>query len=471
MKAVLVVLISYFLSQSASAGGVFNSLVNNLTSGGHLCGQSMEQSYNDFSRNFSRSPEFIERKRSENKWMHLQMIEHHLHHDATLLYKKKTPCVSDFANRILETYPAIQEIRKITTMVWLNQRKAKLILQQCNFIEFEKSKLMMDGMGTGYRRNHNSQNYSVEKLVQRNQLIDPYFFQDCHRKETVAALRSLIAFSSKSLPFLSSQELIDIIQANRSMIISSKTQQPLKDEELLRLDLTGKTRSIRFSQPLAIKAEEEIIAYIRKKLGERESFSRELNPVMFDKKSFQVLYDEGIVDEALQSVGVTKESLKENRGMYRMMACLRTEYDKSLVGTTLDFVALFAVTRGLLGRLPGFNSMPIFLQQATTATLAAAGPLIDACMDKKNQSVDQLSGSSMIMFNGPNKFHLPNGLNIDLYELRTVPIGSIQACSETNQDHLSLQKKFISSCFEEALFNILPATLGLGVMTSMMADD
>lgn len=469
MKKLFFFSISLLVSQAVFATGVFNWIVNNVTSGGHVCGMVSETHYEKFSSQFSRSPEIIQR--TKNRLTPLQMFEQHLHHEASLLYQRKTPCLSDFASQISGTNGAIEELRKSATVVWLNRRKAQLFLRHCTLIQNEISKLMSDGQGTGSISADRSEKYKIENLVRRNPQIDPYYSAECQRKTAVAASMALVKFSEQSLSFLSSRELLDIIQANRDMLIFSQTNQALTDRELLRLDLNSKSKPIRFSVELAIKADRAIITYIQAKLNQRNAFSQRLQPAKFERDLFQILYDDGVVEEALQSFNLTKDHLRADPDLNRMMACTRANYDTSFIGSTVDFVVLFAVARGALGKVRGFNTLPRLLKEGIAATVAAAGPIVDSCLQRKNLRSDQLKSSRSEALGGPHKTHLPHGFNIDFYSLESVPIESINSCRETNQDHLTLQKAHVSTCLTEALYNILPATLGFGVMAAMMAGE
>lgn len=466
MKSLTFLFLTLLWCFAAHATGLFNSIVNNISSGGHLCGSVKDQDYENFARQFSPTPRALQEKKRE--FTGLGRFENHLHHDSSLLYQKKTQCLSDFAHEVTSSRAAIQEIRQVSTLVWLNRRKAQLILRQCTLMQAEISKIMMSHTGTPVR--YDARNYGIENLTRRNPEIDAAFFKDCQSKDTVAALRALVAFSERSLPFLSSRKLLDLIEGERALVISNKTQLPLSDRELLHLDLTASQGSLRIDRARVKKVEGLITGLIHTQTRERIDFSRSLKPQRFHQDTFQSLYDDGTVDELLQRVGIGQEELRTDKNLNRMLACTRAKYDTSLVGSTLDFITLFAITRSGLNQLRYFKALPRLAQEGLTATIASAAPLIKACT-RQIPLPGRLSGSSMDVLGGPHKTHLSAGLDIDLFNLESVSIETIASCREHNYDHLFLEKSFASSCIEEALYATLPATLGLGMLATTMLGE
>jgi hypothetical protein len=466
-KKMAIFTLGFFLNTLlAEASGVFNFIVNNLSSGGHMCGSVSREHYRQFSHRYSKMPESLKKKQHQLTGQGL--FEDHLHHGSVELYQDKTLCLADYSQEILASRDALKEIRQVSTLVWLNQRKAQLILRQCTLIRAEISKMMINHTGTITR--YNSSDYKVENLMKRNPLIQKDFFSDCMNQETVANLYSLVAFTERSLPFLSSKELLKLVEAHRSVVVSKKTNQALSDDELLHLDLRASSAPLRFDRNRVPLLERDIASYILKKKTERQRFQGRLRASEFESGLFQELYDDGTVDEFIQSVGLSPQVLKADPDLNRMLACTRAKYDTSFIGSTLDFMAVFAITRSGLNNLKFFKSLPRLAQESLAATLASSGPIIRACV-KNYSAPDRLRGSSLDAWGGPDKSKLTAGLDIDLFNLASIPIDSITSCKFHQYDHLFLEKSFASSCIEEALYATLPATLGLGMLATTVLGE
>jgi len=431
-----------------------------------MCGAVSLEHYRQFSHRFSKMPESLKKKQYQLTGQGL--FEDHLHHGSVELYQDKTLCLSDYSQEILASPEALKEIRQVSTLVWLNQRKAQLILRQCTLIRAEISKMMINHTGTVTR--YDPADYKVENLRTRNPLIQKEFFRDCMNQETVANLHALVAFTERSLPFLSSKELLKLVESHRSVVVSKKTNQPLSDDELLHLDLKVSPAPLRFDRHRVPLFERDIAKYIQTKSIDRQRFQGRLQATKFESGMFQELYDDGTVDEFIQSVGVGPRELKADPNLNRMLACTRAKYDTSFIGSTLDFMAVFAITRSGLNNLKFFKSLPRLAQEGLAATLASSAPIIRACV-KNYSAPDRLRGSSLDSWGGPDKSKLTAGLDIDLFTLASVSIDSIPSCKSHQYDHLFLEKSFASSCIEEALYATLPATLGLGMMATTMLGE
>lgn len=450
----------------AEASGVFNFVVNNLSSGGHICGAVSSEHYLQFAHRYSPMPDSLKKK--QHQLTGLGLFEDHLHQGSVELYQDKTLCLSDYSEEILASRDALKEIRQVSILVWLNRRKAQLVLRQCTLIHAEISKMMMNRVGTSTR--YNPADYGVENLRRRNPQIQKEFFRDCMNQETVGNLHALIAFTERALPFLSSKELLQLVESHRSVVVSKKTNQALSDEELLHLNLKASPAPLRFDRHRVPQLERAIAQYIQNKSIDRQRFQSRLRASEFDQRVFQELYDDGTVDEFIQSIGVGPRELKVDPNLNRMLACTRAKYDTSFIGSTLDFLAVFAITRSGLNNLKFFKSLPRLAQEGLAATLASSGPIIRACV-KNYAAPDRLRGSSLDSWGGPEKSKLTGGLDIDLFTLASVSIGSIPSCKSHRYDHLFLEKSFASSCIEEALYATLPATLGFGMMATSFLDN
>ncbi|MFP5457399.1 MAG: hypothetical protein ACLGG7_01595 [Bacteriovoracia bacterium] len=451
MKVSLLLFITSLFSSSALAFGLFNNLANNVASGGHLCGRVSSEHVEAFSRRLE-TPGTIIAGRP------LRQFETILFQNSLELFRAKSACMGDYAEAVVAAEGAISELRQTMALVWLNKKKASLILKECDVIMHEIALLTTQRVGSvsGY----DPQVYGAENLARRNPRVKKEYFPVCMNNRSVSALRSLVLMADRSLPVFSSRELLQLMERHRSTLILKRTQRPLRDEEILTIDLEGSGALIRFDHQKKHRLEAEIRAYLEAKVSQRRDFVAKIKTPNFNRSLMQELYDDGSVDEALLRAGVGSTVLARDPDLNRMVSCMRADYDTSLVGSSLDFIAMFALTRSGLSRVGKLKNAPALLTDALAASVAGAPALLRACLSK-NKIRDHFSGLSRNHTLALHKSHLPRGLDVDLYALEAVTLSEVPACAQMQYDHIFLDQSRATSCVAEAVYSVLPAGLGL----------
>lgn len=463
MKHLLSFIVASFLSANAFGFGLFNNIVNNLSSGGHLCGKVSPEHYQSFLSRLD-LPE-SEIHRSTKGTLPQRNFETLVYRQSLELFKNKTSCMRDYTEAIVASDDAIDEIRQTMAVVWLNKKKASLILHECNVIMNEIA--LMANQHVGSMQPQSRDAYSIQNLVRRNPNIKESYYPICMDNKKVTALRSLVALADRSLPVFSSRELLNIMEKQRGALISKSSQRPITDDELRKLDLVNDRSVIRFDRTKKDLLNREISNYLNTKIAERLKFARNIKDNRFQKAIFQELYEDGSVDEFFLRAEIGSTVLKQDKDLNRMVSCMRADYDTSLIGTSLDFIAVFALTRAGLGRVSSLRGLPNVMKDAMAASVAGSPAILKACFNK-NRITDHFSGFSKNHTVALHKTHLPQGLDVDIYNLESVPLESIPSCAEKQYDHIFLDQSLASSCIEEAVYNTLPLSMGLSYAMGQM---
>lgn len=466
MTTFLRFLLAASVSLPAFGFGLFNNLVNNISSGGYLCGRVSGEQVERFSHRYGLSPIAM---RSTDQRSALEQFEAILFENSRKLFRDKTRCMSDYAAAVTDSADAIDEIRQTMALVWLNKKKASLILRECDVIMNEIALLGLQRVGSvsGY----SPDTYGVENLARRNPRIKKEYFSVCMNNQQVSGLRSLVLLADRSLPVFSSRELMKLMEHHRQSLVSKRTLRPVTDGEILTMDLESEQALVRFDPRGRERLEGEVRAYLRAKATQRQALSESLRTKSFSRQLLQELYDDGSVDELLLRSGIGATALAQDPELNRMVSCVRADYDTSLLGTSLDFIAVFALSRAGLSKVSALRGAPAFLKDALAASVAGAPAIIKSCL-ASNRITEHFSGLSRNHTVGVHKSHLPPGLDVDIYSLESVPLESVPACSRMQYDHIFLDQSLATSCVEEAVYNILPLGMGLSfTMGQMILED
>lgn len=454
MKKISFIVLISVLSLKAHSVGFFNSVANNISSGGELCTLITQENYDQFASGLKLSEKSLPQSRYDHP---LIQFENLVYRQSLNFFENKTSCMSDYSDAVLSSNDAIDEIRRTIAPVWLNKKKASLILAECKVILAEASAVASGSVGlTGAATNA----YSIESLQRRNPKIKSEYYPICMNTKQVKALQSVVTLANRSLPVFSSRDLLMLMEKYRSILISKMTGKPVTDDEIRTLDLDQDRAALKVDRTQVSKLNSEILNYIRRKVSERKNFISSLKKDSYSNQDFQQIYDDGSVDEFLSHITQGQE---KNPNLNRMVTCMRNQFDISMVGTSLDFIALFAIARGAMGTSSSLSQLPNYLKNALAATLSGSSELIKACMSK-NKMKDRFSGNSSGHMLPVHKTHLPSGFVIDLYTLDSVKMNSIPSCKEQGYDHIFLEQSLNNSCLDEALINIFPAAIGLSVV-------
>jgi hypothetical protein len=450
-----------FISFDVHSGGLFNHIINNLSNGGHLCGRASRDDVADFVqilRDRQLMGEAVKRNAPPP-----QLFEMNLYSSAKQLFSRKSDCIKDYSEKIILSRDALNEIRLSMISIWLNKKKAALILNECSLYSQALNATISPHLGslTGTTRAP----VTFESLKKKNPRLNERFFETCLNNNQMSALRTLIMLADRSVPGFSNSELMNVMENNRAAVIFLKTQKPLTDAELLEIDLTSDEVEITISPPGRKKINQEISFFLKNKSQSMQTLAQKVKSSSYNSELFQELYDEETIDEIFHRAGLSPSIIQQNPQFDRLVSCMRADYETSFLGTTLDYISLFLIARRSLGLSPHLKNLAPLYSNSLAVVLSSTPTILNNC-SKKFRIQDYFSGQGSQQNIHLKKSQLPKGLDLDLFTLEAVPLDSISSCVEHGYDRMFIDKSSSLTCIEEAALSLLPLSLGLGYSLS-----
>ncbi|MBY0416231.1 MAG: hypothetical protein K2Q18_18805 [Bdellovibrionales bacterium] len=443
------------LMLNTAFAGVAGILVNNVSSGGQACGLISYEDYRSFVK--SRQLENYHQDLLGKRMNPLEAFQRLIYLKSIDQFEKKATCKKDYSNEVIHSDQAINEVFQSMMLVWLNKKKSELYLRHCQRVNIALSEMH------SYRSNNNSSSIAdkekmdFEYLKSRGDLYVKYF-DICKNEDTIKALKGLVKVSARSLPVLSSQELLNIMEEERNVIVFKKTGKPITNVELMELDLTG-SKLLTTNKQIVSQVKEKIKNYFSTRIQVDEDRISELKERDFSRNQLEKLYNEGIVQEVTDSLNLSSKNIDDNTK--RLHQCFNNLYEPSIVGDLVDMIVSFTLTKKILSNIPKFSALPVLAQDGASGLIATLPTLVNKCVLKKSE-VYKTSGQVKDQKISFHKSDLPSTVDVDLYNLESVQISSIPSCKEINMERLYFESINDISCVQESLSSILPLKMGIG---------
>ena len=416
-----------------------------------------------------------------------QIVEWNTFQKAAEIQFNKDQCFLDQALTVTNDQSAKDYVLISLSRVWLSYKKTELIIGICEKIQ-------------------------NEKLISKNQpsriarkKFDPKWEAFCNDAGKLQPLLASKELFKIALPFLQSQDAIDLMEKWRQNITIKKTGKALSDADLLQMkiysfqlatDNPDSAETIAYNQAVKLdvenaksKAEDrkelnqfslnfkitkglenDYTALFKKLYDQRkaslEKLARTKNNVSgvynLDDSLKDYIYEEGSLKEALE----TSEMADTVVGK-----CIMSQYEPTMVGELATFGVESAVVGGVVfttvGRIAASTKLARLVglgKDVSTISKAKRSFMLGAGLTGVKEGVAQFSkcmGSPVkISKDYRRKIALPSEIGFKGFEMGTDD-SSTPACKATNTPNLLLSEASTAYCVEEGLLNFLPLAVAL----------
>lgn len=382
------------------------------------------------------------------------ILKHTVFDASAALYQDKHACLVDYAEAVIKDPKLMTEFTQKLVPLYLNRKKAELILQQCAQISLaEASKT---GLSAKTRK------VRLSMITEMN--FD--FYDHCKNRQTVAALQSLIELSNMALPFMSSKAPYEIVDKKyRALLISSKTQKPLTDDEILHLTLDSAQEQMFFRGSETGPLKQDLIQHFRQKVEDHGHLA-DLLREGYSEEAMRELFKEGSAAQAMETIGMTEHAGKEDPSIRNMRYCMKNAYEENAFFGVFESFVIFVIAK----KIPVAEIAPWLgmLNKSWIGDMAASVPAsasaIYASCSENTQKRVPIGGAKKEVLPDADVNALPPGFDFHTTDFSKRRMQSLTSCRKLDLQKLFLRTEERLSCLAEALAGVMPPVISLPAM-------
>lgn len=448
-------LLAFCVSLSARAEDPFAVVANNLYYGGHDC-TAIQDAHVAKVQGRSCTKAFA----VEETFTPLDTMKRVTFENARTLAEGKNKCLADYGTAFVQSEKAQTEYRRKLTALWLNRKKAQLILGECQkiYAATPYPDTSLDARPDGQLTAEQLEKESAT-LKKFNPDLNLRYYATCRARNQVSALRALVELSDQAAPFLSSPEVFDLLEKNRGMVVSVQTGKPVTDAEILDFDLKGAAPLVAPDSAKLKGFFDDLKNYVRAQGQKRDTFVKSLSG-KFAEKKLKELFNEGSAQETMSDLGYGEARAKEDPDVARVHFCLRSIYEGNEAVDFAEIIGLFLLARRVMpaGAVATMSRAGAWIPDSVAWVAAASPSIYRACRALQGEK-EQLGGRPS---SDPkmNVGALPNEFDFDLLSLETIPLESVESCKSLGMTRVFQKKNLKTSCAMEIAFAAIPVGVG-----------